>query len=172
MRGIVLNRKEEQRVKFIIFWNSHFFKPHTLERLSTHSQWLEGCVCYTFSGRSHPPFWRVFLFFLRCLFGFRGVVCNPFRVQQIFNLASQHLCYPPELVNVRAFPMPCTPALYWAIAQTSPAAKLSAADPGGLAALGDGVSCMFFSLGAALLFYTVYCGRGKNGRAKFTIQTR
>lgn len=46
MRGTVLNRKEEQRVKFIIFWNSHFFKPHTLERLSTHSQWHEGFCCY------------------------------------------------------------------------------------------------------------------------------
>lgn len=121
----------------------------SLDNAHTVSIWLEGCVCYIFFGTYTPAsFWGGCF----ALFAFRGVVCNSFRVQQIFNLASQHLCYPPELVNVRAFPMPCTPALYRAIAQTSPAAKLPAADPGGLAALVDGISCMCLSHGVDLLF--------------------
>lgn len=116
-------------------------------RLRTHSGLRVAFVIF-FGTFTPASFWGGCF----ALSAFRGVVCNSFRVQQIFNLASQHLCYPPELVNVRAFPMPCTPALYCAIAQTSPAAKLPAADPCGLAALVYGVPCMRFSHGVALLF--------------------
>lgn len=102
-------------------------------------------------GLSHPPFWRVFLFWFKdfafgfkfwfqvLLFGFRGVVCYALRVEQVFNLAAQHLCHPPELVNVRAFAVSGAPAFHGAVAQFRPAAKFPAAYACGLAAFVYGV---------------------------------
>jgi len=102
-------------------------------------------------GLSHPPFWRGFLFWFKdfafgfkfwfqvLLFGFRGVVCYALRVEQVFNLAAQHLCHPPELVNVRAFAVSGAPAFHGAVAQFRLAAKFPAAYACGLAAFVYGV---------------------------------
>ena len=132
-------------------------------------------------GLSHPPFWRVFLFWFKdfafgfkfwfqvLLFGFRGVVCYALRVEQVLNLAVQHSRYSPKLVYVRAFTVSSAPAFHGAVAQFRLAAKLPAAYPSGLAAFVYGVIGVRFSHVAALPFSTVYCGRRKNGSIKFTI---
>jgi uncharacterized protein (DUF983 family) len=104
-------------------------------------------------GLSHPPFWRVFLFCLRCLFRFRGVVRYALGVEQVLNLAAQCLCHLPKLVHVRAFTLPAAPAFHCAVAHASPAAKLPAAYPCGLAALVYGVIGVCFSHAAVLLLH-------------------
>ena len=110
-----------------------------------------GCLLLYHRGLSHPPFWRVFLFWFKdfafgfkfwfqvLLFGFRGVVCYALRVEQVLNLAAQHSRYSPKLVYVRAFTVSSAPAFHGAVAQFRLAAKLPAAYPSGLAAFVYGV---------------------------------
>ncbi|MEE0353756.1 MAG: hypothetical protein UDP17_10475, partial [Treponema sp.] len=93
------------------------------------------------------------LFCLRCLFRFRGVVRYALGVEQVLDLAAQCLCHPPKLVHVRAFTLPAAPAFHCAIAHASPAAKLPAAYPCGLAALVYGVIGVCFSHAAVLLLH-------------------
>lgn len=104
-------------------------------------------------GLSHPPFWRVFLFCLRCLFRFRGVVHYALGVEQVLDLAAQRLCHLPKLVHVRAFTLSAAPAFHCAVAHARPAAKFPAAYPCGLAALVYGVIGVCFSHAAVLLLH-------------------
>ena len=112
-----------------------------------------GFLLLYYRGLSHPPFWRVFLFCLHCLFRFRGVVRYALRVEQVLDLAAQRLCHLPKLVHVRAFTLSAAPAFHCAVAHARPAAKFPAAYPCGLAALVYGVIGVCFSHAAVLLLH-------------------